>query len=222
MGNLRGRSILDIGSGLGESSVYFAMKGADVTALDLSPEMIVCSQSLAERHGVEIRGVVSTAENQLPFPDCSFDFVYLANIIHHVQDRNSFFKEVARVLKPGGRCLAWDPMAYNPVIGVYRRIATAVRTVDEKPLTLADFRIVQKHFTKVDHREFWLTSLLIFFKYFIIDRLDPNKTRYWKRILEEKEENLGWFRKLQAIDTLLLRVPGLNLLAWNTVICCTK
>src|ERR1035441_9950884 len=40
LGSLTGKKLLDVGVGLGESSVYFAKQGAEVTAVDLSPEMV--------------------------------------------------------------------------------------------------------------------------------------------------------------------------------------
>src|SRR6476661_8607083 len=40
MGPLAGKRLLDVGAGLGESSVYFALQGADVTMIDISPQMI--------------------------------------------------------------------------------------------------------------------------------------------------------------------------------------
>src|ERR1017187_5123279 len=45
-GPLKGLKLLDVGAGLGESSVYFAMQGAEVTATDLSPAMVECAVRL--------------------------------------------------------------------------------------------------------------------------------------------------------------------------------
>src|SRR5438132_170446 len=78
MGNLRGRQILDIGCGLGESSVYFALQGAEVTASDISPGMIEVATQLGRLHGVDIKGIVAAGE-ELNVPANHFDFVYVAN-----------------------------------------------------------------------------------------------------------------------------------------------
>src|ERR1700730_7056987 len=53
IGPLAGKSLLDIGSGLGESSVYFALQGARVTIVDISPEMIDTARKLGQRFGIE-------------------------------------------------------------------------------------------------------------------------------------------------------------------------
>ena len=100
LGDVRGRKILDIGPGLGESSIYFAMKGADVTAADISPGMIEACLRNARALGFEITGVVSSAED-LNLEKDSFDFVYASNILHHVVDRERFLSSIRDVLKPG-------------------------------------------------------------------------------------------------------------------------
>ena len=215
-GDLRGKRLLDVGAGLGESSVYFALKGAEVTSLDLSPRMVELTRRLAEAHGARLEALVSPGE-QLPVPSESYDIVYLANVVHHVEDRESLWREVYRVLKPGGRFFSWDPLAYNPVINVYRRMATEVRTPDERPLTFRDLATPRRLFRNVGHREFWITTLLLFLKYYLVDRVNPNASRYWKRILKEPRERLGWFIALQRLDDGLTRLPLIRRLAWNMV-----
>ena len=218
MGNLKDARLLDIGAGLGESSVYFALKGARVTANDISPRMLDCCVALGGKHGVQISTLLGAAEN-FNFGDSQFDIVYGANVLHHSSDIEALMRGVRRALVPGGRFFFYDPLAYNPAINVYRRLANKVRTEDERPLRFSQLRIFYELFTEVHHREFWLTSLLIFFKYFLIDRIHPNAERYWKRILREDPQRIGWwFQPLVRIDNVLLRLPPFNYLAWNIVI----
>jgi len=217
MGSLEGKRVLDIGAGLGESSVYFALQGADVTAADISPLMIENVRQLAGKYGVQVNGIVSSAES-LPVPENYFDFVYVANAIHHIPDRDRLFHQIYLALKPGGVFISYDPLAYNPIINVYRRMATLVRTPDESPLTVADLKLVRKHFADVQHREFWISTLSLFLKYYLIDGVHPNQDRYWKRILREKSKALRWWLPLCVVDRLLTRLPLVRWLAWNTVI----
>ncbi len=217
MGPLSGKSLLDIGAGLGESSVYFALQGARVTVVDISPQMVETALRLGKRHGVELQGIVSGAEN-LNLPSEAYDIVYVANTIHHVQDRALLFEQMSRALKPGGMFFSYDPLAYNPVINLYRRMATGVRTPDESPLTTDDTRLARKYFHRVQHREFWIATLLLFAKYYLIDRVHPNADRYWKRILRETPESLRWWRPLRYLDRVLTRIPLVRWLAWNVVI----
>ncbi len=217
MGSLQGKRLLDIGAGLGESSVYFALRGARVTTVDVSPGMVETALALGKKHGVDLEGIVAGAEN-LGVPAGSYDLIYIANTIHHVQDRASLFAGMSRALKPDGRFFSYDPLAYNPMINVYRRMATEVRTADESPLTTADLKLARKYFRRVGHREFWISALLLFGKYYLKDRVHPNEDRYWKRILRERSEDLWWWKPLRAADRVLTQVPLLRWLAWNIVI----
>ena len=218
MGDLNGTNLLDVGAGLGESAVYFALKGANVTANDISPVMLSRSVELGRQYGVEIRPLLGSAD-RFDFGEGRFDIVYGANVLHHVGDIRSFLNGVRKALKPGGRFFFYDPLAYNPAINVYRRLAAKVRTEDERPLRFSHLRIFKEMFTEVAHREFWLATLLIFFKYFLIDWVSPNEDRYWKRILTEDPNRLGWwFNPLIKADNFLLRLPLFRFLAWNIVI----
>lgn len=216
IGPLKGLRVLDVGCGLGESSVYFALRGADVTASDISPGMVRTTEDLARAHGVSVRGVVGAAEG-LGVEDGAFDVVYIGNLIHHVTDKHAMWRQVAAALRPGGLFVSWDPLRYNPAINVYRSMATKVRTDDEFPLGFGDLRIAGEHFASVGHREFWIASLALFAKYYAIDRVHPNADRYWKRILTETSERLWWWKPLAALDAGLTRLPLVKRLAWNMV-----
>jgi SAM-dependent methyltransferase len=216
MGDLRGKRLLDVGCGLGESSVYFALRGADVTALDLSPGMVDCAMALGKAHGVSIHGAVQSGEC-LDVPEENYDIVYVANTIHHVTDKDLLFRQIHRALKPGGRFFSFDPIAYNPLIEIYRRMATRVRTEDEAPLTFGDVEIARRYFPNVQHREFWILTLSLFLKYYLIDRVHPNRERYWKKILLETPRTLWWWTPLERADRWLTRIPLVQRLAWNMV-----
>jgi SAM-dependent methyltransferase len=217
MGDLHGKIILDLGAGLGESSVYFALRGARVIAQDISPKMLSLGRRLASQHGTQIEAVICPAEC-LGVRDDTVDFCYAANVLHHVTDRRAVLREIRRVLKPGGCVISWDPLAYNPIIGVYRRIADVVRSSDEKPLT---FQILDEYgavFAGVQYRVFWLTALVIFLRYYFVDRLHPNQQRYWKKILKEDASTLKWMRRLVALDNRLLRLLPLRYMAWTILV----
>lgn len=216
LGSLEGKTVLDIGAGLGESSVYFAQQGSQVTMVDISPEMVELARRLSEKHGVNIQAYVMSAED-LPFADETFDVVYVANTLHHIHDRGRMLQQIRRVLRPGGRFVSWDPIAYNPLINVYRRMATMNRSEDETPLRMRDLNLVKQYFQNVQHREFWIASLALFVKYYLIDRVHPNEDRYWKRILKESAESLRWWMPLAQLDKLLTALPGVRWLAWNIV-----
>ncbi|HPA20452.1 MAG TPA: class I SAM-dependent methyltransferase [Verrucomicrobiae bacterium] len=222
LGEMRGRKLLDVGAGLGETSVYFARRGAEVTASDVSGGMLQFAGALAAHHGVTI-GLVQAAADALPFPDGSFDIVYIANALHHVSDIPAAVRELHRVLRPGGTFVSIDPIAYNPAINVYRRMAMGVRTEDEHPLRRADVAAIREPFSRSEVRMFWLLGLLLFAKFFFVDRVDPNADRYWKRIFRVERQIRWWFRPLAALDRVLLSVlPPLGWWCWNVVVVARK
>lgn len=215
LGPIATKKIIDIGAGLGESSVYFALHGAHVTCTDLSPEMVSTAKRLGERYGVCIEGVTCPAE-RLDLAPNAFDIAYVANTIHHVSNKPALLAEVRRVLKPSGMFVSIDPLIYNPVISVYRRMATQVRTQDETPLSFQDVRLAEQYFVDVGHREFWILSLALFLKYYAIG-IHPNQDRYWKRIYTETDRSLVWWKPLRWLDAGLTRIPLVRRLAWNMV-----
>jgi 2-polyprenyl-3-methyl-5-hydroxy-6-metoxy-1,4-benzoquinol methylase len=217
LGDLRGRTLLDVGCGLGEASVYFALLGADVTASDISTGMCDAACRLAEHNGVKIKTHVSASED-LGFPaGTQFDVIYTGNTLHHV-DIVATMPLLLKHLKPGGVFVSWDPVAYNPAINYYRRNAMEVRTHDEHPLTLANIRAVRSHFKESNIAWFWLSTLLIFISMKFVQGRDQNKERYWKKVVEEADAWAWLYWPLEELDRLLLHIPFLRPLCWNVVI----
>lgn len=100
-GDVKDKTILDVGAGTGRLAVELVKKGAIVTALDVSAEML---RVLKSKIKTQIETVVGDAES-LPFPDNHFDFVVAAFLIVHLKDPTRFFDEAYRVLKPNGKLI---------------------------------------------------------------------------------------------------------------------
>nr|WP_272877284.1 class I SAM-dependent methyltransferase [Neoroseomonas eburnea] len=101
LGDVRGRRILDLGCGDGDFAIELARRGADVTGIDASPAMIEDAGRRAESEGVPVDFRPAGAE-ALPFPTGHFDIVVAVTILCFVADAAPVFREVARVLRPGG------------------------------------------------------------------------------------------------------------------------
>jgi SAM-dependent methyltransferase len=221
LGDIKGKRLLDLGCGLGESTAYFASLGADVIATDLSPEMVRLAGRLAEYRGNSVLGAVSSAD-ELPFKDESFDIVYCANLLHHV-DVEKTIREVHRLLKTGGIMASWDPLLHNPLIKVYRRLATEVRTEDEHPLRMKDLKIWRSLFSRVEYNGFWLFTLWIFLRFYLIEHVSPNKERYWKKIIKDAGRLTPIYNRCERLDKLILGIlPFLKRYCWNLAVVAWK
>lgn len=221
LGDVRGKLLLDLGCGAGENSVYFARRGARCVAADYSPGMVDVALQLAARNGVQIEGRVINAM-AIDLPDQTFDIVYASNLLHHIPDPRLALKEMYRILKPGGKACFWDPLRHNPIINVYRRIATEVRTEDEMPLDIAIVQFVRSLYSQTAYDTFWIASLWIFLQFYLIERVNPNQERYWKKIILEQARLERLYLRLERLDRTLKKVPLMQRMAWNLAVVATK
>jgi ubiquinone/menaquinone biosynthesis C-methylase UbiE len=221
MGDIQGKLLLDLGCGAGENSVYFAKKGARCVATDYSPGMVDVALKLAAANRVTIEGQTANAM-ALDFADNTFDLVYASNLLHHIPDPKIALKEMHRVLKPGGKACFWDPLKHNPVINVYRRMATEVRTDDEMPLDINIVNYIKTLFSETAYDTFWIATLWIFLRFYLIERVDPNQERYWKKIIIEQERLAPSYQRLEQVDKALKKIPLIKRLAWNIAVVATK
>ncbi|MET8149454.1 class I SAM-dependent methyltransferase [Actinoplanes sp. NPDC005259] len=103
LGEVRGRRILELGAGAAAGARWLDGQGADVVALDLSAGMLGHARAAADRSGVRVPLVQADAL-ALPFATSAFDVVCTAfGAVPFVADSGMVMKEVARVLRPGGR-----------------------------------------------------------------------------------------------------------------------
>jgi SAM-dependent methyltransferase len=103
LGDVSGARVLEVGSGAASCSRWLAAHGAKPVALDLSGGMLRHAQAGARRSGIEVPLVQAGAEF-LPFLDGSFDLACSAGgAVPFVSDSAAVMREVARVLRPGGR-----------------------------------------------------------------------------------------------------------------------
>lgn len=102
---------LDLGCGAGHSSFTMAQGGAQVTAYDLSAQMLDQVQSETERRKLSEVTTRQGCAEQLPFADDSFDLVATRFSAHHWNDVPMAMREVHRVLKPTGTLVVIDVVA---------------------------------------------------------------------------------------------------------------
>jgi tocopherol O-methyltransferase len=106
-GNHHPQTILDVGCGIGGSSLYLAQKfDASVTGITLSPVQANRARERAQAAGLSARADFQVANAlEMPFADNSFDLVWSLESGEHMPDKVKFLQECYRVLKPGGKLI---------------------------------------------------------------------------------------------------------------------
>jgi ubiquinone/menaquinone biosynthesis C-methylase UbiE len=97
-----GKTVLEIGCGVGLDTYTMAIHGLQVTAVDLTYIALHTAQQRFFRQNVPANFVLTDACN-MPFPSNTFDYVYSFGVLHHVADTEKSIAEVLRLIKPGGQ-----------------------------------------------------------------------------------------------------------------------
>lgn len=154
--------VLDVATGAGHTALAVALYVREVVASDLSPEMLAQGEALARSRGVaNLRAIAADAE-ALHFFDASFDAVTCRIAPHHFAQPATAIREMARVLKPGGRlvledsCVPAGPDLDRFLNGVEKvRDATHVRSYTEQEwramLAAAALRITRSQIHRKRH-----------------------------------------------------------------------
>src|SRR6478609_1783431 len=111
----RGARVADLGCGSGVFTELLRRTRHQSVGLDISPKLI----ELGRRKYPGLELIEGDAEN-LPFESGSLDGVLLSGLVHHFPDPRRLAGEVRRVLRSGGRFVAFDPNRMNPFMWLYR------------------------------------------------------------------------------------------------------
>jgi len=130
---------LELGCGTGFFLLNLKLAGVldQGHVTDLSPGMVEVAQRNAHNLGFDVEGRVADAE-RIPYDDATFDLVVGHAVLHHIPDVEQAFREVLRVLKPGGRFVfAGEPTKWGDFIA--RRLSRATWWLTTR-LAPADWR----------------------------------------------------------------------------------
>jgi predicted methyltransferase len=136
--------IADIGSGTGYFSVRFANmtpKGR-VYGVDTEPDMVKYLADRAKREGLKNVTAVAGAPNDPRLPEKA-DLIILVDVYHHVGDRERYFRQLQKSLKPGGRIAVIDFRMDSPVGPPQSARIAPERVKDE--LKRAGYALAQEH-----------------------------------------------------------------------------
>ena len=139
------KKVLEIGSNTWQSWLECnSIVPASLTCINISEVELKRGTESAVNSRAKPKFVLMDAHN-LQFEDETFDFVFGAGILHHL-NIDSALNEIYRVLKPNGKILFVEPLDMNPVGKIVRSLTKKARTADEQPIRVCDIVEIKKHF----------------------------------------------------------------------------
>ena len=197
----RGKRVLDYCCGYGGTARRLARAGAEAYGIDISPVSVERSQAIAAQEGLSdsVKFMVMDAE-ATEFPDSFFDLILVNGVLHHL-DLLKAYKELARITKPDGIVIATEALRHNLAIHLYRRLTPHLRTAWEVEHILGKSEIfsASRHFNRVEVLKFFHLATLLAVPLRNSALFEPMR------------------RALQALDSILLRLPILKWQAWVAV-----
>ena len=211
LGELHGRSVVDVGCGTGTNSVLLALLGANVTGIDVSNVAIARAKSMAKSAGVENQ----TDFRVEPFERFSkdgtgFDVVWIEAFLHHMLPVfDDAVGALVALAKPNGIVVISEPIRLSATVRALRKLfpANTDATPDERPLERAEIDILHKH--------------LVFEEMQYFDGLSRLSSLFMR---DHSYEHATPFRQaaadvLRRIDAQILKIPFLGpMLAGGIVI----
>lgn len=194
------KNVLDYCSGDGKMSLKIAEFGGFATGIDVSELGVKAATEKAKTLGLSANcNFIAMDAEAMDFEDNTFDFAVCCGVLHHL-DLDAAYKELSRVLKPGGEIICMEALAHNPIIHQYRKSTPELRTVWEVKhiLRVEDIEKAQNYFGEVETRFFHLATLAAI--PFIGKPLFNSV--------------LG---ATKAIDSVLTKVPWLQKFAWQAI-----
>ena len=189
----QGKKVLEIGStgwsGWLENNSIFP---SSLTCINISEVELQAGIDSAVNSNSSPDFILMDAHD-LQFEDETFDFVYGAAILHHL-DMVPALDEIFRVLKPNGKILFVEPLDINPVGKIVRSLTKKARTADEQPLRTRDIVEIEKRFeTRIFYEEFLSVPCGVL-SGMIFENPSNSLMRFAFRIDQFLDRNFAWLR----------------------------
>jgi len=170
--DVAGKTILDFGCGEGEVSVLLATFGAQVTGVDISPELIGVAEQRAAFDGVADRTRFIVADvTESGLPENTFDVLFCNCVLHHVVDLSQVLPRLVATLKPGGMAIIAEPIAFSPLLQRFRDMVPIPKDASpiEHQLNKDEVRLIAAAFDR---------TRMTFFNFLgRLTRLFPNRNK---------------------------------------------
>jgi SAM-dependent methyltransferase len=210
LGDVRGKRILEFGSGDGHTSVLLALKGANVVGVDISPRAVSVATERARIHGVSGRASFHATPLELYLKDHSekFDIICGFALLHHVlPELETVMANLCQLADERTVFLFVEPIALSRTL---RRVRLALPiaihgTPDERPLEPADLDILRRALPGMKMR---------YFEFLL---------RPWQRFIGGRYEDYSalmrfGYDSLARLDNAVLSLPGAGRLASTAAI----
>ena len=134
----------------------------------------------------------------------SFDVIYGAGILHHINLKKSL-EEIDRLLKKDGVVIFTEPMGTNPIINIYRKFTPKARSDDEVPLSFKDIDLIKSVFKNSNIKYYGFLTLIFLPLY-----------------KGKKRKNYKIYEILYKMDSVIFKIKFLRFLAWSVLITAKK
>jgi len=185
LGDVTGKTVLDLGCGQGENSIALIQRGAYTIGIDISPELIDIARERKRRFGASELGSILFCGSAYDtgLPENSVDGIFSIALIHHLEIPR-VQKEMLRILKPGGFVILQEPVRFSRAYAWLRQFFPAQADVSdfEHPLTREELDVVLFPFRMESLRYFWLPWVGLALRWF--PTLEHEAIRWSARMLE--------------------------------------
>jgi SAM-dependent methyltransferase len=206
--DLRGKLILDVGCGMGRFAEVASRWGGNVIAIDLSYAVDAAYHNIGLRDNVHI---FQADIFQLPFREERFDIIYSIGVLHHTPDCEKAFRQLPKLLKPGGKIVIWVYGHMGPwefFASLYRRFTVRMPRKLLYALCYLSIPLYYLYQIPVIGKLFWNllpTSVHFNPEWRVLDTFDWYSPRYQSK--HTYQEVSQWFQSEGLIDIKSLDFP---------------
>lgn len=175
--DVRGKVVVDLGCGTGETLIPLVKRGARVIAIDISPDLVELARRRLESYDIAGGTVTLQACSayETGLPDESVDVVFSIALLHHL-DLEKARKEIWRILRPGGKFILKEPTRFSGAMNLLREFfppPSAEVSEFEHPMTRIELATVIQGFTVLEQRSFRLPFVPL------LQKLTSIQTQLW-------------------------------------------